>query len=443
MDVEWVRELDLYDPSEAAAFEEVAEAIGYREVTEEPLAVLSRFDADEVGLGLLARAQVLAADDERYDEEPLVNLMDGSIHPETLRRIEETSEHDGYAIRHVPGSNVNSLAKDYLHESDFFRVVNPVRAEYTFRDKEFFFDSVYRSGLPVLPSADIAGVIAYEGKYLDEGPIAADRHVIKPGDRAGGTGVEAVEGLEDVREYVERWFRHGDELLEEWDEWEQEYFRPVGYRVEPFVEHASDVRVFVGDEPFSAEERYGDPDDFRCNLSQVEGEGWQKMVDVFEDDLADVRTVGTDVEGLEDLAPGVRAVVEDLRDWYVDYYGLDDCEELPLMVAADVMVTDREAVEHVDAAYREDILSYADGDEVYVLNEVNGFGGDLIGHLQFWEGNYEEMPVVHEYLKLRRTAGLDAPEPSDVVENGASRLWRRIEDHYPSLESARERAADQ
>jgi len=188
MDVEWVRELDLYDPSEAAAFEEVAEAIGYREVTEEPLAVLSRFDADEVGLGLLARAQVLAADDERYDEEPLVNLMDGSIHPETLRRIEETSEHDGYAIRHVPGSNVNSLAKDYLHESDFFRVVNPVRAEYTFRDKEFFFDSVYRSGLPVLPSADIAGVIAYEGKYLDEGPIAADRHVIKPGDRAGGTG---------------------------------------------------------------------------------------------------------------------------------------------------------------------------------------------------------------------------------------------------------------
>lgn len=420
---------------DCSRFEEAARTLGYRPRVDAPIGVLTARSVNN-GAGLYGREEVLAA--EESGTEPLADLLDYRITVPTLERIEEGTAHDRYVIRYNPFADVDTTVQDYIRESDFFTAVNPVVTNTTLTYKDSFRDAFHDQDLPLVPGRDVAGVLTRGEEFLDRAFPWTDRYVVKYERGGGGNAVQAVAGEADVAAYVNWLYRDGRDILEHYADWEEDRYEALGPQIEPFVEHTADIRVMLMDGVVAAEKRYGAPDDFRCNLSLVEGGGLEKALRIHDEGLAEVMTVSHEHEEIEALPDAVHALGEAVLDHYTSTPTRPDVAGSKHVIAADIMVTDRETVRDWPDHVREPALEWADGDRVYLLNEVNAFGGDIIGQLHYWDGIPEEMPVLHEYRRMRDLAGTDPIDPETVVaEDGP--VWERIDAFYPAIEEARAR----
>lgn len=413
--------------SEWMAFDQAADVIGYREVVDEPIAFLAPFDVTEDGQGVWTRTKMLAAHYE--DDLPLMNLIHQDVDVDVLERIREESDHDRVALRIYAPDNIDISVSDYLQEEDFYRPLDRIAAR-VFGHKDSMADMFRDSDMPVLPSRDLGSVILYG---LHEDSIGEfDEYVLLPSKGGNGTNVEKVATTSEATEYL-KGMNDGHEWYEYFMERkasDKNGYQACGIQVEPFIEHDADIRMYVGDGVLSAEERIGREDDFRCNLSLLDGgAAAEKAFVARETGAAQVLSVNHHREGVERLPEEARRIGEDLIDWVSG-----DPEEY--FLAVDVLVGDRDEVEKLPEAWRDPILEYANDDNAYILSEINLIGGDIIGHLHYWDGPREEIPVIHEYRQLQQLAGVDPVDPENIVDNPESTVWQRIDDHYMDLDTA-------
>ncbi len=411
------------------AFEQAADRIGYREVVDTPIAYLVPYDAGEPGQGLRSRTKMLAAHYE--DELPLINLMHDDIDREALNKIRTASDYDAFSIRLSPRADLDTTVEDYLRDSTFYRPLDRIEAD-VLNDKDHMRDTFKDSEMPILPGHDIGSVVL-SGLHSDK-LDAFDSYVLLPTEGGTGRGVTKVSTTEEAVEYLTQtktgrgWY----EYFRDQKEADTRGYRPCGIQVEPFIEHEADIRMYVGDGVLSAEERTGRDDDFRCNLSLLDGcSVTEKAYRARETGAAQVLSVEHDVDDVEPLPEPLHRIGEDLID---ELYGAPEDYLLPI----DIMVADREQAERLPAVWRDPILKYADDDHAYILSEINLVGGDIISQLHYWDGPREELPIIHEYRQLQKLAGLNPIEPEDVVDNPDNDLWQRIDNHYTDLAVARD-----
>lgn len=424
------------DACDCDRFEEAARRLGYRPRIDAPMAVLTSRSVDG-GDGLYGREEVLAAEHEEAGA-PFANLMDWRITVPTLERIEAMAEGDRYVIRYNPFADLDTTVQDYIRESVFFVEMNPVVTNTTLTYKDSFRDVFHDQDLPTIPGRDVAGVLAKGDAFLEQAFPWTDRYVVKYEGGGNGNGVATVEDEADVAAYVNWLYQNGRDIVERYADWEEDRYEALGPQIEPFVEHEADIRIILMDGVVAAEERYGALDDFRCNLSLVEGKGTEKALRIHEEGLAEPLAVNHAVEGVTPLPDPVRRLGEDVLERYTATPTRPAVDASKHVIAADVLVANRDAVEDWPDRHRERALDYAEDDTVYVLNEVNAFGGDIISQLHYWDGVREEMPVLHEYRRMQELAGMDPIDPGGVVD-GENPVWERVSAFYPDLAAARDR----
>lgn len=386
------------------------------------------------------RASILAEDfsdtfeygglPESYNRKfkPLTNVIDAGAPIDVFEDLQDNTDFDRYAIffdspldinpDHVLADlessqlSMSGEVADYLDESDFYVLVNPIPVKQLLENKSDSYDFLTENNIPMVPGMDDSEVIS-RGRENVEAQIGSAGHwVTKPTNGGQGEEVRTFENFQDAKEQLE----NNDEP----------------YRLEYFVDHDSDFRIkLIGDSEVAVEQRFGKQEDFRTNLSLLEGsidekvqkglrEGSVRAVEVPDQTDELYLTEKPDAQ----IAQSVHRVGEDIRDAFREYRS-ENSPVLNLSLAADVSLIDKEIIEEWPREHKERAMEYEADGKVPVVFEVNDIGGDIIDgvHYQEYPGN---MPILKEIELLNEIVGQDIDQFGGLHES-LTPEWRRVE----------------
>jgi hypothetical protein len=351
-----------------------------------------------------------------WPEYPVANQINPNISIDKLEEIEEGSDFHRHAVYVSSTRGFDMDILEYMEDSDFFSMVNPLDLRPILYDKMKFANWA-DDDHPVLPTEDLGDVYLNGREWTEDRLGKSDRLILKRNRSAGGKGVREV-SYEDIREL-------GDES--------NINDSGTGYSVQPLVEHNVDKRLKLIDEVIAAENRWGDPEDIRCNLTaatqtELKEDEETKAMKVYAYDLAEPLSVG-DAGRLNELEPEAIEIGENLYNDLADEFADPQLSTPNLVVAADVIKTDSDNLNFLPREYLEDLPHDTEGN-AYLLNEAGNSSGSILDRLYYWNKVPENIPSLHITEKLRDVAGYNTQEPSQHVNDPTSRIWNRIARQY-------------
>lgn len=410
---------------------------GYKNWTDEPISFMVPMSNPIFQKGLKGRDRLMAFmppnpseigleeqfDDPKWLHHPVANQINHHVDLERLEEIEESSDFPRHVVYVSSWKGFDKEILEHLDDSDFFTMMNPREMRPNLYNKQLFHGFGVERDLPILPSVDFGDAYNEDREWLEDKLGRTDELVLKKKIGGRGNQVQKI-SYEEIDELV-------DEDLEATE---------TTHIIQPFVDHYTDKRLKLIDGVVAAENRYGDPEDFRCNLSLV---GTDKDLEafralkVFAYDLGEPLSI-EDSDKHSVLEEEAREIGEELYNELVEEFADDSLPEPNVIASADIMETKESDIDFLPDEYRERIPVDNDGN-AYVLNEANNGSGSILDRLCHWEGMYENIPSIHLAVKLRDIAGYETMEPAQHAGNYHSRIWNRVASNYLEPQEVRER----
>lgn len=389
-----------------------------------------------------------------HEGPPMSNWSNHYHTPESWQNVRELhglEEGDNYVINmsNKARKHAKPEFKEYLKNSDDDIVINPIDMINLFKDKHETAKHFEEKGLPGIPT--LKG-----DEYLEGGPQYVEQelgdggehgYVAKPYNGSFGDGVESFDDMHEVAEFLEGGIDREDH---------DELIDPDEYIVQPKIPHESDLRVItVGEDVVNAERRIQPKDDFRTNLSQMDGEingtdyrVYGKALKAFRgppDGSARVEPINVEFNDNDEVASGNNAAVlrdgaRDLANDIIDSFGPEefnyngDLDRKPFKIGMDFMETDIEDIQHLPDRYVDRARQYMEEDgTVYLSPELNGSPGSMADLVARWAGLDEQVSALHVNKLMKDLAGEETRPIGHHKFNRNSDIWKNVKDWYPDL----------
>lgn len=427
----------------------------YLEFTDDPLYLMTYGDFDgESREWCHLRRNVFTSssgmmNEHPHEGNPLTNWSNHYHNPESWEQVKsQTSKGDRHVVNMTATARKYMLKefREYLEEDEESVMLNPPKIIDLFLDKQKTVDYLEKKGLPSIPSikGDEFRNLDKKDVYETIGEDEEHGYVLKILNGSEGNGVERIDSYEEVKNILDD--------VEKIDELETDEFQ-----VQPYIPHESDVRVVsAGENVVNAERRYGPDDDFRTNVSQLDGnlEGenlgvYTKAVEAVEQGRVEALNVDA-LNRLQDdeyeilakhqngwLKPQAKNLANDIIDSFTaEEFGFNpDLPNKPIKAGMDFIETTPDNISHLPDHVQERAMEYTDEDgTVYMVPELNGNPGSMIDLVSRWDGLEHQNTSMHIYNLMRELSGLETIDIKQTVKNEDSNIWNSVDEWYPEAD---------
>jgi len=333
--------------------------------------------------GFQGRSDFLTGPDSH---KPLTNIMVRSV-GNGSEKISEASEEDYKEMADKnPGGNTVLVPRHVtgpeefyqkVYEDERFTEVSPYPIRQALGKKSKVHELLTENEIPTIPTEPLLKPYIGGSDWAEDALGKANDLVIKPDRGAGGQLVER-HSYDTYEGFVEQ----NTKLNESFKKLPTEV-APTGSGVaQPFVDHNKEIRVYVNEDGvLSGELKRGSEKDFRCNLSQLEGESpSDKAVEAYEEGAAKAL-------GEEELPRTVREISEEFSEI------LDRKSDGGEAVANLDIIEADESLDWMPQKYRGDQGTVPETS--YLVVEAHPcYGGDIGDRLHFNNDGLDSMPMM-------------------------------------------------
>lgn len=332
--------------------------------------------------GLQGRADFLTGAD---GDKPLTNILVLSVWDESGKVREAGRDEYRELVEENPGGATILFPRESpgpegfcskVHKDERFDEISPLPLRNALDTKSGVYKILSENGIPTIPTEDVQKPYLGRPKWTEDSLGKKDDLIIKPEHGAGGQLVER-HTYETYEELIEQ----NTILNESFKDLPVDIAPDSSRIIQPYIEHEREIRVYVNEDGvLSGEVKYGLEDDYRCNLSQLEGGSPREEA----------------AESVEQNA--AKPVTEGMLPEAVRNLGEEFCEILGEYSEGG------EAVGNLDVMEAKEDLSWMPEGHSGVQEESSGnsylvveahacYGGDIGDRLHFNSGNPESMPV--------------------------------------------------